>query len=73
MQHHVGVSLPGPLHLGHPELGEMPPCPGFLGSEGGTDRVDVLQSEHHRFRIELPALGEIDLVLDVEVRNLEQR
>lgn len=57
--------------LDHPELEQVPASLALLGAEGGTEGVDLAQRHGAGLGVQLPALGEVRLVL-VEQVDLEQ-
>jgi hypothetical protein len=68
---HVVERGPRPLRLHHPELDQVTARLALLGPERGTQAVDAPERHRRGLHVQLTALGEVRLV--VEVLGLEQR
>ena len=71
-ERHVVVEVgEGDLGLDHPELREVTAGLRLLGTEGRAETVDLAEGHRAGLHVELAALGEVGLV--VEIADLEER
>ena len=72
--HHVVQIRVRHLRLDHPELGQMPPCFRFLGTERRAETVDAAERHRIRFVVQLPALRQVrGLVVEILRRKQSRR